>query len=167
MTNQLSNAAFNAALEDKQLIFGVLKQFKITRQHNDFDDYFQECLLAYADAYCKYEQNGSPLSRQNYLYTKVRQRVIDLIRKHDCYQSYFGCSLAAIDPLIIDLEPKIQQELVLQDLMAELTPTESQLFHMLYLQNYSAQETGQKLNVRPSTLYRWRSKLAQKIKNFF
>ena len=56
MTNQLSTQAFNDALANKKLIFGVLKKCHITRQQSDFDDYFQECLLAYVDAYCQYER---------------------------------------------------------------------------------------------------------------
>lgn len=152
MTNQLINTAFNAALADKKLIFGVLKKLNITRQNPDFDDYFQECILAYVDAYCRYAENGASLDRHTYLYIKLRQRVIDLLRKHDCYQRYFG-----------DTEHSLYQALLLQQLLTELPLTENQLFRLLYLQDDSITEICQQLKISRRTVYRRRTKLLAKL----
>lgn len=161
MTNQLINTAFNAALADKKLIFGVLKKLNITRQNPDFDDYFQECILAYVDAYCRYAENGASLDRHTYLYIKLRQRVIDLLRKHDCYQRYFGHT--APDDRSSDTEHSLYQALLLQQLLTELPLTENQLFRLLYLQDDSITEICQQLKISRHTVYRRRTKLLAKL----
>ncbi|MFR0553883.1 sigma-70 family RNA polymerase sigma factor [Loigolactobacillus coryniformis subsp. coryniformis] len=163
MTNQLINTAFNAALNDKKLIGGAMKHCHITRQRSDYDDFFQECLLAYVDAYCQYEQLPAPqISRNNYLYTKLCQRIYDHWRKNQCYHKYFG-NEATVEPTT---NADLINHLILEDLVAELSIVENQIFNHLYLQNDSVTETCRQLNISHSALYRRRAKLFKKIRHF-
>lgn len=163
MTNQLSTQAFNDALANKKLIFGVLKKSHITRQQSDFDDYFQECLLAYVDAYCQYEREQPPISRQNYLYTKLYQRMIDLWRKQKHYQDF-----CAPEPTTsyVNEHLRLLTRLELQNLFPQLTTGERQVLDLLYLNDFSQAEICQQLKVNRRTVYRWRVGLCAKAKKF-
>ncbi|MFC6170706.1 sigma-70 family RNA polymerase sigma factor [Loigolactobacillus jiayinensis] len=163
MTNQLSKVAFNDALQNKKLIFGVLKQCHITRQQADFDDYFQECLLAYVDAYCRYEQEQPPISRKNYLYTKLCQHTIDLWRKQTRYQQF--CATKTDESGCNGFQ-QATMRLELKDLYCELTIGEQRVLELFYLNNFSQAEICQKFNVDRRTVYRWRVGLCAKAAKF-
>ncbi|MFL2029691.1 sigma-70 family RNA polymerase sigma factor [Loigolactobacillus zhaoyuanensis] len=164
MTNQLINAAFSHALQNKKLIFGVLKQCHITRQQDDFDDYFQECLLAYVDAYCLYEKTQPRISRQNYLYTKLCQQMIDLWRKQNRYQQF--CETTPID-FAKDSTKQLNMRLAFKDLDQVLTSGEQQIFDLFYLNDFSQAEICHKLKIDRRTVYRWRAGLSRKTKKYF
>ncbi|RRG02544.1 MAG: sigma-70 family RNA polymerase sigma factor [Lactobacillus sp.] len=155
--------AFNDALENKKLIFGVLKKCHITRQQPDFDDYFQECLLAYVDAYCQYEQEQPPISRKNYLYTKLCQHTIDLWRKQVRYQQF--CSMG--DTEAGSQSMPVTTRLALQELHHELNQGEQHVLEMLYLNSFSQAEICQQLQVDRRTVYRWRKGVQAKASKFF
>ncbi|MFD0896706.1 sigma-70 family RNA polymerase sigma factor [Loigolactobacillus binensis] len=164
MTNQLINTAFTAALHDKKMIAGALKHCYITRERADYDDFFQECLLAYVDAYCQYAAMSAPqISRNNYLYTKLCQHIYDYWRKNQCYNKYFSHQCKAEPYADADLT----NYLAVQELITHLTSQENQLFDHLYLQSDSVPETCRQLKISHSALYRRRKKLLAKIANFF
>lgn len=165
MTTQLTNDAFNDALTHKKMIFGALKNCYITRQHPDFDDYFQNCLLYYVDAYCEYERlRPRTIDRKNYIYTKLCQAIRDLYRQQQCYHRYFGGDTA----LTADLgTPESYANLALQELLQQLTQQETHFFKTHYLEEYSVPETCRQMRISRRTLYRLRHRVMVKAKNFF
>nr|SFZ89069.1 unknown [Loigolactobacillus rennini] len=158
----LRQQGFSAALQNQALILGVLKRYQITPAHPEFDDYYQESLLTYVAAYCQYQRSHQHISQANYIYTKVRQRVIDLLRQRDCYTRHFGAD-SALEPST-DQESQWLQRLQLQQLLSALEKDERRLLMLLYHENRPVPEICATLQISRRTLYRKRKKILAKLK---
>lgn len=158
----LRQQGFAAALQNQAVITSVLQRYHITPSHPEFDDYYQEGLLAYVAAYCQYQTGHHSISQANYIYTKVRQRVIDLLRQRDCYTRYFGAA-SAPEPSA-DHENQWLQRLQLQQLLSALEKDERRLLMLLYHDNCPVPEICARMQISRRTLYRKRKKILAKLK---
>jgi len=73
---------FQHALANPKLIHGVLKRVHIYPTRFDYDDYFQEATILYAQTYETYCQNHDDLSKINpFIFQKLTWRLTDMLRQ--------------------------------------------------------------------------------------
>ncbi|WP_054643583.1 hypothetical protein [Companilactobacillus kimchii] len=77
---------FEQALENQQLIHGALKRVHIYVTRCDYEDYFQEAVIIYAQAYLKYRQRDQDLTKfKPYVFQKLVWRLTDMLRQEKQY----------------------------------------------------------------------------------
>ncbi len=77
---------FQHAIENQLLIHGVLKRVHIFPTRFDYDDYFQEAVIIYAQTYEKYRQSGADLTKFNlYIFQRLTWRLTDMLRQEKKY----------------------------------------------------------------------------------
>jgi len=80
---------FEQALANQKLIHGVLKRVHIFTTRSDYDDYFQEGMILYAQTYAKYCQNDGDLTKFNgYIFQKLKWRMTDMLRQEKKYHDF-------------------------------------------------------------------------------
>lgn len=80
---------FQNALKNQRLIHGVLKRVHIYTTRVDYDDYFQEAMILYAETYDKYCQSKKDLTKFNsYVYQKLTWRLTDMLRREKKYYDF-------------------------------------------------------------------------------
>ncbi len=78
---RMITAGLTAALDQLGLIHGAIKRAGVWRHHQDYDDFLQEALLVYAQAYQQYP--GDPEHDQQflpYVFQQICWRMTDLLR---------------------------------------------------------------------------------------
>lgn len=82
---------FQQALENQQLIYGALKRVHIYVTRCDYEDYFQEAVIIYAQTYLKYYQrNQDPDKFKPYVFQKLVWRLTDMLRQEKQYFDFHG-----------------------------------------------------------------------------
>ncbi|MQS76921.1 sigma-70 family RNA polymerase sigma factor [Companilactobacillus halodurans] len=80
---------FEEALKNQRLIHGVLKRVHIYPTRVDYEDYFQEGLILYAQTYVDYCQKNNDLTKFNvYVYQKLTWRMLDWLRQEKRYTEF-------------------------------------------------------------------------------
>lgn len=115
------DAGFQHALENQRLIHGVLKRVHIFTTRSDYEDYFQDALILYAQTYVEYCKKGRDLTKFNkYVFQKLTWRLTDSLRQEKRYHDLH--SLEEFD------FQRVPEEQILADLgfvnLTELTEIE-------------------------------------------
>lgn len=77
---------FEDALKNQRLIHGVLKRVHIYTTRSDYDDYFQEAIILYAQTYDQYCRTHDDLSKfKTYIFQKLTWRMTDMLRQEKRY----------------------------------------------------------------------------------
>ena len=80
---------FEDALKNQKLIHGVLKRVHIYPTRFDYEDYFQEALIIYAQTYLKYCQKNQDLEKfKPYVFQKLVWRMTDMLRQEKSYYDF-------------------------------------------------------------------------------
>ncbi len=97
MTNRTMAEGFAFLLADNRtrLIHGVLKSLYLRPTDNDYQDYFQEACLLFAEAYCDFPQNiaNHETDLMHFAYQKIRWRLLNQRKRATWQQSCCECSL--------------------------------------------------------------------------
>lgn len=97
---------FQLAVENQQLIHGVLKRLHIFRTRFDYDDYFQEAVILFAKTYVQYSQQGRDLNKfKPYVFQKLTWRLTDMLRQAKQYTEFH--SLEEFDFQRVPQEQKV------------------------------------------------------------
>lgn len=152
---------FQDALKNQRLIHGVLKRVHIYTTRVDYDDYFQEAMILYAETYNKYCQDKKDLTKFNsYVYQKLTWRLTDMLRREQKYYDFH--SLEEFD------FQRIPEKQVLADLdflkLSELSYLELAILQEHFIQEESLVTLAQRYNHTTRSLRYCRSKLLKKIK---
>ncbi|ATO45649.1 hypothetical protein C5L30_001241 [Companilactobacillus farciminis] len=77
---------FEDALQNQRLIHGALKRAHIYTTRVDYEDYFQEAMINYAQTYRQYVQNNGDMTKfHKYVFQKLTWRLIDMLRQEKRY----------------------------------------------------------------------------------
>lgn len=77
---------FKDALQNQRLIHGALKRAHIYTTRIDYEDYFQEAMINYAQTYQQYVQdNGDMTKFHKFVFQKLTWRLIDMLRQEKRY----------------------------------------------------------------------------------
>lgn len=77
---------FQDALNNQRLIHGVLKRVHIFSTRVDYDDYFQEAMILYAQTYEKYCQKHQDMTKfKAFVFQKLTWRLTDMLRQEKHY----------------------------------------------------------------------------------
>ncbi|KRK93657.1 sigma-70 family RNA polymerase sigma factor [Companilactobacillus futsaii] len=77
---------FKDALQNQRLIHGALKRAHIYTTRVDYEDYFQEAMINYAQTYQQYVQdNGDMTKFHKFVFQKLTWRLIDMLRQEKRY----------------------------------------------------------------------------------
>lgn len=113
MTEKTLTDGFNFLLKDKRttMIHGVLKSLYLRPSDNDYEDYFQEACLLFAQAYRDFPQTVANHENDlmHFAYQRIRWRLLDR-RKRQAWQA--SCCECSLDSPI--LSPS-QKELLFLD----------------------------------------------------
>ncbi|MQS45232.1 sigma-70 family RNA polymerase sigma factor [Companilactobacillus mishanensis] len=72
---------FAKAIENEQLIHGVMKRVHIYQMNDNYQDYVQEAMIIYAKAYVDYLAEERDVEKFNvYIFQKLVWRMTDLLR---------------------------------------------------------------------------------------
>ncbi|CAJ1191599.1 sigma-70 family RNA polymerase sigma factor [Companilactobacillus nantensis] len=153
---------FQHALQNQKLIHGVLKRIHIFVTRSDYDDYFQEATILYAQAYVKYCQNEDDLSKFNrYVFQKLKWRLTDMLRQEKRYHDIH--SLEEFD------FQRVPEELILADLefvnIAELSEMEKIILQEHFIEEQSLVILAERYNHTSRGLRYCRNRLLQKLRH--
>ncbi|AUI72516.1 sigma-70 family RNA polymerase sigma factor [Companilactobacillus alimentarius] len=82
-------SGFENAMLNQQLIHGVLKRVHIYPTRFDYDDYFQEATIIYAQTYVDYCRRDGDLGRiKPYIFQKLVWRLTDMLRQEKKYHDF-------------------------------------------------------------------------------
>lgn len=77
---------FQDALNNQRLIHGVLKRVHIFPTRIDYDDYFQEAMILYAQTYEQYCQKQKDMTKfKAFVFQKLTWRLTDMLRQEKHY----------------------------------------------------------------------------------
>lgn len=121
---------FKKALEEEKLIHGALKRVHIYPICNNYQDYVQEAMIIFAQAYVDYVEQGQDLEKFNvYIFQKLTWRLTDLLRREERFFNVHSLE-------VFDFERVKEEvsELFLDDLdLSRLNEFEKQLFFDLFV----------------------------------
>lgn len=155
------DAGFQDALENQRLIHGVLKRVHIFTTRSDYEDYFQEALILYAQTYTDYCQDGKDLSKfKQYIFQKLTWRLTDNLRQEKRY--YDLHSLEEFD------FQRVPEEQILADLdfvnLAELTELEKVILQEHFIEEQPLVILAKRYNHTSRALRYCRNKLLTKLR---
>lgn len=153
---------FQHALQNQKLIHGVLKRIHIFVTRSDYDDYFQEATILYAQTYVKYCQTEDDLSKFNrYVFQKLKWRLTDMLRQEKRYHDIH--SLEEFD------FQRVPEELILADLdfvnIAELSEMEKIILQEHFIEEQSLVILAERYNHTSRGLRYCRNRLLQKLRH--
>ncbi|CAJ1180221.1 hypothetical protein LCR01_18390 [Companilactobacillus crustorum] len=153
---------FQNALKNQRLIHGVLKRVHIYTTRVDYDDYFQEAMILYAETYDKYCQSKKDLTKFNsYVYQKLTWRLTDMLRREKKYYDFH--SLEEFDFQRIPEEKSIVNLDFLK--LSELSYLERAILQEHFIEGQPLVILAQRYNHTSRSLRYCRSKLLTKIKH--
>lgn len=86
MNNRMKKG-FDLALKNLSVIYGALRKSNVSVFRNDYNDFVQEAIMAYAQCYCDYNLDHFKLEKfNNYAYQRLRWTIIDKLRKENRYE---------------------------------------------------------------------------------
>lgn len=151
---------FKKALEEENLIHGVLKRLHIYQTSNNYQDYVQEAMIIFAQAYVDYVEQEKDLEKFNvYIYQKLSWRLTDLLRKE---QRFFNVhSLEVFD---FERVKEEMSDLFLDDIdLSGLSELEQSLFFDLFIDEIPIKFLREKYNCTARNLRYHRDSIRCKI----
>ncbi len=153
---------FQHALQNQKLIHGVLKRVHIFVTRCDYDDYFQEAMILYAQTYVKYCQTEDDLSKFNpYVFQKLTWRLTDMLRQEKRYNDFH--SLEEFD------FQRVPEVLILADLdfvnLSELTEIEKVILQEHFINEQSLVILAKRYNHTSRGLRYCRNRLLKKLRH--
>jgi len=153
---------FQAALKNQKLIHGVLKRVHIFATRSDYDDYFQEGLILYAQTYVKYCQNNGDLTKFNgYVFQKLKWRMTDMLRQEKKYHDFH--SLEEFD------FQRVPEELILADLdfleLSELSEMDRAILQEHFIEEQPLVILAKRYNHTTRSLRYCRNRLLVKLRH--
>lgn len=153
---------FEDALKNQLLIHGVLKRVHIYPSRFDYEDYFQEAMIIYAQAYVDYCQKGKNLVKFNsYIFQKLTWRMTDILRQEKHY-----CNVHSLEEF--DFQ-RVPEEQILADLdfvnFAELTEIDKVILQEHFIEEVPLVTLAKRYN-HTSRAFRYRrNKLLEKLRH--
>lgn len=153
---------FRHALANQRLIHGVLKRVHIFRTRSDYDDYFQEAMIIYAQAYVNYCQKEDDLSKFNqFIFQRLCWRLTDMLRQEKKY--YDVHSLEKFD---FQRVPEDQFGLDLEFInLSELTEIELAILQEHFIEEQPLVILAKRYNHTTRALRYCRNRLLGKLKH--
>lgn len=153
---------FQHALQNQKLIHGVLKRVHIFVTRVDYEDYFQEAMILYAQTYVKYRQNEDNLSKFNrYVFQKLTWRLTDMLRQEKRYHDIH--SLEEFD------FQRVPETLIIADLsfvnIDELSKIEKVILQEHFIEGQSLVILSERYNHTSRGLRYCRNRLLQKLRH--
>ncbi|WP_057879910.1 sigma-70 family RNA polymerase sigma factor [Companilactobacillus kimchiensis] len=155
-------SGFQHALDNQKLIHGVLKRVHIFTTRCDYDDYFQEAMILYAQTYVKYCQHEDDLSKfKAYVFQKLTWRLTDMLRQEKKY--YDVHSLEEFD------FQRVPEEDIRADLefvnFAELTEMDQIILQEHFIEEQPLVILAKRYNHSSRNLRYCRNRLLQKLQH--
>lgn len=153
---------FEQALANQKLIHGVLKRVHIFTTRSDYDDYFQEGMILYAQTYAKYCQNNGELDKfKGYVFQKLKWRMTDMLRQEKKYHDFH--SLEEFD------FQRVPEELVLANLdflnLSELTEMDRVILQEHFIEEQPLVILAKRYNHTTRNLRYCRNRLLKKLRH--
>lgn len=151
---------FEHALENEQLIHGVLKRLHIYRDSVNYQDYVQEAMIIYARSYVDYLANKQDLDCFNkYIFQKLVWRMTDLLRKEQKFGDVHSLE-------VFDFERVEQTERI--DLFEEidlscLSELEKRLFYDTFIAEIPLKILAEKYHCSARNLRYHRNSIKEKL----
>lgn len=153
---------FQLAVENQQLIHGVLKRLHIFRTRFDYDDYFQEAVILFAKTYVQYSQQGRDLNKfKPYVFQKLTWRLTDMLRQAKQYTDFH--SLEEFD------FQRVPQEQKVIDLdfvnFEKLSAIEKSILQEHFIEGLPLSQLAKRYNCTSRSLRYCRNRLLEKLKH--
>ncbi|WP_125768824.1 sigma-70 family RNA polymerase sigma factor [Companilactobacillus furfuricola] len=151
---------FKKALEEENLVHGVLKKLHIYQTNNNYQDYVQEAMIIFAQAYVDYVDQEQDLEKFNvYIYQKLSWRLTDMLRKE---QRFFNVhSLEVFD---FERVKEELSDLFLDDIdLSCLNEFEQKLFFDLFIDEIPIKFLTKKYGCTARNLRYHRDSIRQKM----
>ncbi|MER2227438.1 MAG: sigma-70 family RNA polymerase sigma factor [Carnobacterium sp.] len=156
------------------IVYGVLKKLGVNRNHSDYDDFVQQGLLKLVEAY---ETFPKDLEQAEYLYqftgfayTKVRWKMLDLLRKQ---QRKWESEMPWPEDFVkqqpdthLPFEQAYQEMDLLKEMLPLLTKNEQAYLVDTVVTRLSVTEIAKKQGVSRKTVYQWKKRVAEKLAHF-
>lgn len=156
------NAGFTDAMNNQRLIHGVLKRVHIFTTRSDYDDYFQEAIILYAQSYTEYCQTHANLDKFNsYIFQKLKWRLTDMLRQEKKYYDFHSLE-------VFDFQ-RVPEELFRESLefidLQKLSAIEQSLLQEHFIDGDALVILAKRHNYTTRNLRYHRSKLLTKLRN--
>ncbi|MFH5810754.1 sigma-70 family RNA polymerase sigma factor [Companilactobacillus sp. FL22-1] len=153
---------FQLAVENQQLIHGVLKRLHIFQTRFDYDDYFQEAVILFAKTYVQYSQQGRDLNKfKPYVFQKLTWRLTDMLRQAKQYTDFH--SLEEFD------FQRVPQEQKVIDLdfvnFEKLSVIEKSILQEHFIEGLPLSQLAKRYNCTSRSLRYCRNRLLEKLKH--
>lgn len=158
------SAGFEHAVENIQLIHGVMKRLHIFPTNDDYQDYIQEAIIIYAESFQEYVENNNDLDKFNvYIFQKLIWRMTDFLRLEQKYSD--ANSLEVFDFDRVEQKNAVQffEEVDLEC----LTEFEKQFFFDCFIQEIALTELTEKYHCGVRNLRYYRNSIREKLRKLF
>lgn len=148
---------FIQAMKNKKIIFGAMKRVHIYPSRVDYDDYFQEAVIIYAQTYAK------KVAQDNfnvYVYQQLVWKLTDMLRREKKY--YDVHSLEEFD---FNRVPQNEVSDLINIFDQGLSRLELVLLQEHFIYGESLSQIAQRYGYSARNLRYWRSKLRSKLKS--
>ncbi|WP_164509449.1 sigma-70 family RNA polymerase sigma factor [Companilactobacillus jidongensis] len=151
---------FAHAVKNQRLIHGVLKQIHVYPTRFDYEDYFQEAVIIYAQTYAKFMTEHNDADKfKVYIFQRLRWRMTDLLRQEMKYSEVH--SLDEFDFSTICQETND----LLENLnLGTLTAFENQIFQEHFINNKSLLILARRYECSTRNLRYHRNRLLVKLR---
>jgi len=152
---------FQHALENQRLIHGVLKRVHIYPTRFDYEDYFQEATIMYAQTFAKYCQSGADLTKFNsYVYQKLTWRLTDMLRQEKRYTEFHSLEEFDFQRVLADESVKFLEFVN----WSELTELEREILQEHFIDGLSLAIIAKRYNHTSRSLRYHRDGLLKKLR---
>lgn len=161
------------------LIHGVLAHLHVSPLHDNYDDYFQEGCLIFADAFAKYPDDphdpDNAKRLMNFAYKRIYWRLLDHFRCEAKLAEQQGDSLNndmldedKINQLLLDPQSTINFDRLedhdfFDQLRCQCTPKERLYLDAILKKNLTDSEIAKKYHVSRQTVYAWKKGIRKKV----
>lgn len=175
MDDKKISQGLKALIVDKRLgiIYGVLKRLSINRWSNDYDDYFQEGCLAFAEAHAAYPADHADDRFAAYAFQRVYWRLLDRLRHQNnllAQKEWLTCDdgdesngqpqLGVADPAI----DRAVTTAYFRQLARQCTQNQRHYLDGRLNHGWSDREIADHYQVTPAAVYQWKQGLIEKAR---
>ena len=158
------STGFDQAIQNDQLIHGVMKRLHIFVTNKDYQDYLQEARIIFAETYQTYHlQKRDPDKFKVYVFQKLLWRMTDLLRQEQKYQS-----LHSLEQLDFARVEQVQFDEYFDGLEIDcLSDYEKELFYDCFVAEISLKTLANKYNCTARNLRYHRNLIKEKLRKRF
>lgn len=163
-SSQMMAAGLQAALQEPGLIRGALKRAGISYYHQDYDDFWQEALIAFAEAYQYYPGDPKHDDRfKGYAFQNIVWRMTDLwrYRQRRDHDDLSAVSLPA--SLLATFDADSDWRLLLQNAWQRSKKLDRLIIRRHFIEGEPLSLIARQYHVSPRTLRARRAKLRQEF----